>query len=513
MNQIFYIFRKDVRRHWLEILVSLLLLLCFAWKTPVIWTTDTTFGSERWPVWLFLLIGVALYFSWWFLIVRLIQGESLVGDRQFWLTRPYQRRWLLAAKALFIIAFVNLPVLVFDFIMLARTGFSPWHHGPGLLQGQLYLTGFLLLPVVTFSVVTETVAQFLLVFFGVVAYVVGLTWATSQMPSASSPGSDLPGTVTLCVVVGACLAVLVLQYFRRDTWVSRWILLGTAGVVVAVLIAAPYGPLVERAYPQASLGSLNPAGLKIEKNDKAAESKDPISGKTLSINVPIDVYGLVQGSLVDVNAARLTIYAPGGLAWNSGWVGPGRVLWPGPQRFIQTFEVSSKFYSSVSAGPVDMQIDLAIDEYREGASKQISVTAGNFKVTDDLICALGRSRFGDTGALKCKSALNDPAYAAHLDPLSTTCKLPDTTWPSLQERRNVGRSEADTAGGAGLFAVQPSDIDFGQAANPRGDKIISIVCPGTNFSLATPAFFSRYRVGTSIQGIHLADYRTFSYLN
>jgi hypothetical protein len=505
MNQIFYIFRKDVRRHWLEIVVSFLLLFYFAWKTPIIWSQEADYGPPQVSRWLFVGTGVALCFCWWFLIARLVQGESLVGDRQFWLTRPYQRRWLLAAKALFIFAFVNFPVLIFDIVLLKRTGFSPGHHAPGLLQGQFFLTGFLVLPIVTISVVTETLAQFLLVFFGVVAYIIGLSWAAAQIPSSSSSSGDIVDAMALSVVAGACLAVLVLQYFRRDTWVSRWILLGGACVIAVVVIAAPYGPMLERAYPQAALGSLNPAGLKIEKRDSAPEVQDRVLGKTVSLHVTIDTFGLVQGSLVHVDAVRLTIYAPGGLAWNSGWVGSGSLMWPGGQSLNETFEVSSKFYSLVSASPVDMQIELAVDEYREGASRQIAVAAGGFKVTEDLICT------GGDRALHCKSALNGPAFAAHLDPLTTTCNLPDSTWPSLQESRNEGRAEADFGGGAGLVPVQPSDIDFGIAANLRGDKIASIVCPGTIFTLATPAHFSRYRVQAAIQGIHLADYRTFNY--
>jgi hypothetical protein len=511
MNQIFYILRKDVRRHWLEIVVSLLLLLYFAWKSPILWSPEPPFGPPRISRLLFGFVGVALCLCWWFLIVRVIQGESLVGDRQFWLTRPYQRRWLLAAKALFIISFVNLPVLVFDVVILPRAGFPPWNHVPGLLQGQLLLTAFLILPIATISAITESLAQFLLVLFGVVAYIAGLSWVVGQIPSASSASSEIPITVMFAVAGGACLAVLVLQYFRRDTWVSRGVLLGSAGVIAVVLTAAPYGPLLERAYPQVPLGSLNPAGVKIEKNDKASEKKYPVLGETLNLYVPIETYGLVQGSLVVVDAARLTIYAPDGRAWNSGWVDLHYDLWPGASRYNQRFEVSSKFYSSTAGSEVDMRVELAVSEYREGPAQQITVAAGSFRLNNDAICSLGTGEYSSTTSLQCWSALNEPAFAAHLDPVSTTCTLPDRTWPSLQDRRNSGDSSADFGGGAGLFPVRPFDIDFGTATDPSGKNSVSIVCPGTNFSLATPALFSRYRLGTSIKGIHLADYRTYSY--
>jgi hypothetical protein len=226
MNQVLHIFRKDARRHWLEIIISLLLLFGFAWKMPMIWREEPNYEAPVWR-WLFALLGISLCFSWWFLIVRVIQGESLVGDRQFWLTRPYQRRWLMAAKALFIIAFVNVPVLIFDVALLASVGFSPWHYLPGLLQGQLLLTAFLIVPIATISVITESPVQFLLILFGVVAYISGLTWVVGEIPS-SSAGGDIPGAAALTIAAATCLGLLVLQYFRRDTLVSRWTLVGSA---------------------------------------------------------------------------------------------------------------------------------------------------------------------------------------------------------------------------------------------------------------------------------------------
>ena len=47
MNQVLHIFRKDVRRHWLEIIVSLLLLVGFGWKMPILWSPDPNFGDAQ----------------------------------------------------------------------------------------------------------------------------------------------------------------------------------------------------------------------------------------------------------------------------------------------------------------------------------------------------------------------------------------------------------------------------------------------------------------------------------
>jgi len=149
MTQIFNIFKKDARRHWPEIVISLALM---GLSTRVLLRElNHPFGGLR-------TVAVGFIFSqiergmvtlvpiaWLLLITRVIQGESLVGDRQFWVTRPYDWRKLLAAKALFIGAFISVPVLIQDAVILAATGFHPTAYLSGLLYIQWSLLGILVL--------------------------------------------------------------------------------------------------------------------------------------------------------------------------------------------------------------------------------------------------------------------------------------------------------------------------------------------------------------------------------
>ncbi len=98
MTQILHIFRKDARRHWPEILVSLVLIAVFVWYQPRKWTGQAI--SIRFVAGLLNILPALLVLSWAFLIARLVQGELLVGDRQFWITRPYDWYKLLASKLL-----------------------------------------------------------------------------------------------------------------------------------------------------------------------------------------------------------------------------------------------------------------------------------------------------------------------------------------------------------------------------------------------------------------------------
>jgi hypothetical protein len=87
MRQALHIFKKDVRYLWYEIAITLALVVMFV--------------GFRW-------IEFILPIAWCYLAARVIYAEPLPGDRVFWITRPYAWKSLLAAKALFILTFVNL---------------------------------------------------------------------------------------------------------------------------------------------------------------------------------------------------------------------------------------------------------------------------------------------------------------------------------------------------------------------------------------------------------------------
>jgi hypothetical protein len=112
MKQIVHIFRKDLRHHWPEVLVSLALLIAFTWDEPSQWLPDREImEASRLHSFVYGSLLVLLVLSWGLLIVRVIQSERLAGDRQYWITRPVEWKKLLAAKLLFIAVFADAPLL------------------------------------------------------------------------------------------------------------------------------------------------------------------------------------------------------------------------------------------------------------------------------------------------------------------------------------------------------------------------------------------------------------------
>jgi hypothetical protein len=104
------------------------------------WRSDVVLGSTE--GWLNLLAPLA----WACLIGLVVEQEPMVGDRQFWTTRPYRRSVLLAAKLLFVVMFVHVPFLLADVYILAMRGFSPLAYLPQLTWDQLLLVAALTLP-------------------------------------------------------------------------------------------------------------------------------------------------------------------------------------------------------------------------------------------------------------------------------------------------------------------------------------------------------------------------------
>ena len=149
MKQALHIFKKDVRYLRYEIALTILAAAAFIFTgiRHGISVSNAIPNQSAAASSLMVFLPV----TWWFLITRVIQAESPTSRTQFWLTRPYEWKSLLGAKALFIIVFVNLPLLLADTVILLAFGFSPGHEVAGLLWTQVLLIVAFILPATALS--------------------------------------------------------------------------------------------------------------------------------------------------------------------------------------------------------------------------------------------------------------------------------------------------------------------------------------------------------------------------
>ena len=163
MWQALHIFKKDVRQFWFEIAIVLFVTAAFAFigARRGSWLDDP--GANRSVAW--SMVQLMLPLAWWILIARVVYGDILPGDRQFWITRPYRWTSLLGAKLLFIAVFVNLPLLAADVIIIRAYGFAPAEEIQGLVWKQILCTLVFLLPVAAVCAITSGFFQLLSVAF------------------------------------------------------------------------------------------------------------------------------------------------------------------------------------------------------------------------------------------------------------------------------------------------------------------------------------------------------------
>src|SRR5277367_5946438 len=176
MHQALHIFKKDLR--YLRYEVTLVVLFAALFAAMHVRASHSVFTDPVVPE-IFWFVGVAS------LVGRLVLAEAIPGDRQFWITRPYRWRSLLGAKVLFLITFVNVPILAAQFCIILIDGFPLAARIPGLLWSQLLLFAFLL-PVVAFATLS-TAKPYQLILFGLAAAV----WELTASGNAAGPLSGV----------------------------------------------------------------------------------------------------------------------------------------------------------------------------------------------------------------------------------------------------------------------------------------------------------------------------------
>ena len=241
MPQTIHILFKDARRNWAYIAVVLAFTAMLTILTPK-WVPIYSRETQN-PNRLVDILDILLPVAWWFTIAHLIHGEALVGDRQFWVTRPYSWKSLFAAKFLFCVVFLLAPHLVSDWIVLAVDGFSPQSMIPGLLWRQCSLFGVPMLPALVLAAVTRNMRQFALVSLALAIAFVGMAEAEMLHPScgiatALANGADLKWCGTI-LYAGGAMALLLWLYARRRTGAARAIL---AAVLVWGLVESAWAP-------------------------------------------------------------------------------------------------------------------------------------------------------------------------------------------------------------------------------------------------------------------------------
>jgi hypothetical protein len=233
MAAILAIFRKDLRHLWPHVVIFAGFLFIGAFADPV-------YSPFRQPT-AAAIAWVASLFACWNLVITVVHQERLVGTHQSWRTCPYPKAALPAAKLLFILLCVNVPLLLMQAGVQAAVGIPVLHQASALLWRQLFISVFVLVPLVAIAVTTGSIAQALLTTLAVVLpfqldkafYDPGIPVPILIPEWAPAPSYWLRDAFRVLVCLAFGSAILYLQYFRRIPFISRLLLV--AGLVLSIL--------------------------------------------------------------------------------------------------------------------------------------------------------------------------------------------------------------------------------------------------------------------------------------
>jgi hypothetical protein len=512
MKLILHIMLKDLRRHWREVALFAAVMAGWAWHTthPSAsgWLGQGVAGG----------VFIALPFVlWFFIVVRVVQGECLVGDREFWQTRPYRWWQLLAAKGIFLVVCLNGPFLAEQVYLLLAAGL-PFRAGwiLGLLWLQIGFAVIGILPVAALSAVTENLAQCIFALFGL--------WILVMMMTAL-PWGDLPVTLSGAEGIGTLLGVvimvpllafsLVFQFARRRVWLSRLVLVG------AVLAFPTFLPLSASqwvrsiAYPSqpaqpAALLHLAITGTGAD-GGREHTRRDRF-GFTSTIGIPLTASFIAPDAVVVIEGSRFVLSGDDGWHWVTPWLKENIDLAEDNPNTKLSFDLPSEVADQFVTKHATAKVEVALADFRLTAPLRVETAADRFDLADIGVCSWRRRWFEENALreLDCVAPLRLPdVTVARVQSGEATCPA-ETGEPPLPAGHYATGLEIESERTPADFDPSPIHqvgFQFGEwkPAIPsilnRNQNRSGGLCPGTPVTIRTGTFTGRMRITFDLGGL------------
>jgi hypothetical protein len=515
MQQILHIFKKDIRRHWPEALISLTLLGLYL--RIVTHHPDDRLSPISFP-WYQLSassVPTLMIILWIFLTIRLVQGETLVGDTQWWVTKPYEWWNLLAAKEIFLLAFIGVPLFLVQLYLLHHAGFPILPHFVGVLTMQLALAMVLFIPAVALASLTKSLGQafiaLLIAFVGISATFSLLAKVPdSSMSSAVEGLGEISGVLVMASIIGAA----GWQYARRITWASRGLLVAGAAAVVLITALTPYGMFVNRKFPLLESKDA-PAQISVGVLPKSAK-KPPVWFDRINeipLTIPIRVSGVGTGRVVFIQGIKLTLETPSRAKWEPGWKQQWIPLWPEDSQNQISYQIERKKFDQIKAQNGTLQIEFALTEYQGEEVRDIVLNEGEFA---DPTLGLCNFSLRSPSQVDCRRPFRTPGLIATFEPSLANCQGPEDDTAINDDKIShvwYPPSENDSPG-PGLNPVVTYTLAFGSrqlvfTPDKRQKRKTVYLCPGAKVKLAKPHAVRDGRIKIEMNNIALQELVNF----
>ncbi len=483
MRQVSLIFWKDVRQLRWQLLVYALLLAAFVWVTPQTWDRDT---ANSFLVMFATLLKILLMASQFVLITSAIHADRLVGEEQFWITRPYEWRSLLGAKFVFVLACVVLPFVLMQWCLLHVAGLNPFVAKAGMARCLMNFALVLSLPSMLIASVTEGLAAA----FGFMVALL-LAWAATLqfiLPGTElrmSPPFELPVFGTLFGVL--LVAILAYQFARRRTAHCRVAIAATLALFLLFIFGydrqgfgAPVRALIRGHYEVPSNGSprlvFTPGPVPYEERGRDLGYLRHF----IEVKLPIRLEGLPGDARVRETNVAVTLRA-NGIRYQSPWlnatISEDAVGFPLPKDVFDRF----------AGEKMGLHLELIGEEMRPAEVGRVAA-AERFRAPLNANCML------DEGRVYCRYAYQE-IVPTHVE------------------------AGVTTAGCDGQSAVNPAGtwlLDFppGGRVDPVVNETVHLpgrICPGAPIAFTEYGSPHRFHLVIDLPAVKLRDYQASDY--
>lgn len=298
-----------------------------------------------------------------FMAITIVHQDAIPGISQDWLVRPIKRRDLLLAKLLFV-ALVQAAIFVADLTQVFGSGFSFSEALAGASAHNIYFGVMLTLPALCIAAVTRNLMEAIagaagafLLWMCIDATAVFLRGGAGYLHRPSTTGGTgwIGNYVGQCFLIIGVSLVLWMQYRKRDTRSSRWII----GVTTAVFVAAQFLPwsmifAAQRHFsPNPGASSLIALAAGAPHPDPAPQLQSNTAPDSVHLLIPLKIAGVPDSGVIKSDRSDITLLTPDGRALFStegdSWVHNSET---GSNVVMQGFNIPEKVLRQIGTTPV-----------------------------------------------------------------------------------------------------------------------------------------------------------------
>jgi hypothetical protein len=477
MRQALHIFRKDVRYLRIEIGLMLVLAAAFAWVKIHIRIND-------WPDALVALAAA-------YLIARVIHADAIPGDRQFWLTRPYNRMSLAGAKLMFVWGCICVPIGLAQMGVALALGFPLRDAAPGLFWAQVFMFAAGAVPVVALAAVTSNIVPFIctaLILALVVSGAQGARgyWFPGNDAAVPEPVEWIRDVVFAAAVLGVAILVLLWQYRDRSTAFSRvFAIVALNGLAALFLFVPASAPLRAQAWLSKKPALAAPVTISLKRPDGPAGMAGIGRGRFAMMRIPLMLTARSLPDGVEVRADALSI----SLEW------PGRIwkpAMPGVNRrsqnvdgavFDLTILMDPALYKQKREIPAAIRGSIFLTLFGEEERRAILPRNGRANAQDGLQCVASQFA-GESDALVCMSLFR---------------------WPARLVYAQSGDEQSDFSNSRVSYSPFPADMSL----DPLNVRWSDPIKTG-DVTIVTRKPLTHFRRDFEIDGVRLEDFESSS---